>query len=65
MAIITLTEPQRDYLVGLLKIGHGTLVAIDKALPDARRRDRRELLAEREKIANDVRRLEWVLSDGS
>ena len=61
---MALTEPQRRYLVGLLKIGRGSVVAIDKALPAAGRRDRRELVEARARFAADVERLEAVLIRG-
>ena len=61
---VALTEQQRTYLVALLKIGRGTLVAIDRALPDATRRERRELLADRTRVAADVARLEGLLIRG-
>ena len=61
---VALTEQQRQYLVGLLKIGRGSLAAIDKALPAANRRDRHELLADRARLAADVARLEAILISG-
>ena len=56
-----MTEQERRHLHGLLKIGSGSLVAIDKALPAASQRDQRSLITDRAKIELEVALLEAVL----
>ena len=60
-----MTEQERRELVGLLKIGHGSLVAIDRALlAEPNRRVRAELAESRVAVAADVDRLYRVLIRG-
>ena len=58
------TAEQLAYIDELRTLGRGSLVAIDRALLDARGRNRRQLIDDRAAIAADVERLDLVLGHG-